>query len=257
MAGDMTCVGRCQTTLSECSGGSYSSLRFRLKTAVPMTQTKSYALFACWSLGAGMLLCRTANAQTIAVAGTSPAASLVSSGGADVHLSASAVTSTNHPAWARFASGTGNILYLAAGTLLPLVEDGKDGKQHALRTADSLLTSTLITEGLKTITHEKRPDGSDYKSFPSGHATAAFAVATMQAHYHPRQALLWYGGATLIAASRVTLHRHYTNDVIAGAAIGFLTSQLELRQRRGLLLYPFISGSKENRVTGLSMGGSF
>lgn len=162
------------------------------------------------------------------------------------------------PSWARFASGTGNIIFLAAGTLLPLVEDGKNGGQHSLRTADSLIVSTLITEALKTITHEKRPDGSDTKSFPSGHATAAFAVATMQAHYHPRQAILWYAGATAISASRVKLHRHYTHDVIAGAAVGYFTSKLELHEGRGLLLRPFIhSDGARNRVSGLSFDGSF
>ena len=141
--------------------------------------------------------------------------------------------------------------------MLPFLEDGGNGKEHAIRTADSLLTSTLITEALKKVTHEKRPDGSDYKSFPSGHATAAFAVATMQAHYHPRQGLFWFAGATLIAASRVSLHRHHTHDVVAGAAIGVLTSRLELKQRRGLLLFPFISDQSKERTAGISLGGSF
>jgi len=142
---------------------------------------------------------------------------------------------------ARFASGAGNVLFLAAGVLAPLAEDGAQGRQHTYRAADSVLTSTLITEALKRIVREKRPDGSARTSFPSGHATAAFAVATMQANYHPKQALLWYGGATIIAASRVQLNRHYVHDVIAGAAVGYFTSHLELRSRHGLLLRPFIS----------------
>ena len=167
-------------------------------------------------------------------------------------------TSGNDPSWAKFASGTGNILFLGAGTLLPLIEDGKDGQQHALRTADSLIVSTLFSEALKRITHEKRPDGSNYESFPSGHATAAFAVATMQANYHPKQAIFWYAGATVIAASRVKLNRHYTHDVIAGAALGYFTSKLELGQNRGLLLRPFIrSDGPRNSVTGLSFSKSF
>ncbi len=162
------------------------------------------------------------------------------------------------PSWARFASGTGNILFLGAGTLLPLIEDGKNGGQHSLRTADSLIVSTLIGEALKRVTHKKRPDGSNYESFPSGHATAAFAVATMESHYHPKQAILWYGGATVIAASRVKLHRHYTVDVIAGAALGYFTSKLELKQGRGLLLRPFIHPEgPRGSVSGLSIGGSF
>ena len=162
------------------------------------------------------------------------------------------------PSWAKFASGTGNILFLGAGTLLPLIEDGKDGGQHSIRTADALLTSTLISEGLKRIVHKKRPDGGNYESFPSGHATAAFAVATMQAHYHPKQAILWYAGATTIAASRVKLRRHYTVDVIAGAVLGFATARLELGQNRGLLLRPFIhQAGPRNSVSGLSVSKSF
>ena len=162
------------------------------------------------------------------------------------------------PAWARFASDTGNLLFLSAGTLLPLLEDKKDGAQHTLRTADALIVSTLLAEGLKQIVHEKRPDGTDYKSFPSGHATAAFTVATMQAHYHPKQALFWYGGASLIGASRVALDRHYTHDVLAGAALGYFTAQLELNQNRGLVLRPFIrQNAPDNRLTGLSVSGSF
>ena len=167
-------------------------------------------------------------------------------------------TSGDDPAWAEFASGTGTLLFLSAGTLLPLVEDGQNGRQHALRTADALLVSTLIAEALKTATHEKRPDGTDFKSFPSGHATAAFTVATMQAHYHPRGAILWYAGASAIAASRVRLDRHYTRDVIAGAALGYFTARLELGQNRGLLLRPFIrSQGANNRVSGLSFSRSF
>ena len=167
-------------------------------------------------------------------------------------------TSGHDASWAKFASGTGNILFLSAGTLLPLIEDGKEGGQHSLRTADALIVSTLFSEGLKRITNEKRPDGSNRQSFPSGHATAAFAVATMQAHYHPKQAILWYAGATAIAASRVKLRRHYTHDVIAGAVLGFFTSRWELSQNRGLLLRPFIRPEEpRNNVTGVSFSKSF
>lgn len=158
---------------------------------------------------------------------------------------------------AEFASGSGTLIYVGAATLLPLLEDGPEGEAHALRTADSLLTSTLITEALKRIVREKRP-GSDTErtSFPSGHATAAFAIATMQSHYHPRQALLWYGGATLISYSRVKLNRHYYHDVVAGAAVGYLTSRFELSRPRGLILSPFIR-SRHAGGNGLSLSMSF
>ncbi|HEX8234792.1 MAG TPA: phosphatase PAP2 family protein [Abditibacteriaceae bacterium] len=174
----------------------------------------------------------------------------------DSHLNAASFNRNSGGSEARFASGTGSVIYIAAGTLLPLLEDEKDGKDHSLRTADSLLTSTLITEALKRLVGEKRPDDSARTSFPSGHATAAFAVATMQAHFHPKQALLWYGGATLIAASRVQLHRHYVHDVVAGAAVGYLTSRFELSRPRGLILAPFIKSRKAGG-NGLSFNMSF
>lgn len=142
---------------------------------------------------------------------------------------------------AKFASGSGNILYLAAGLGLPLLSDGANGTRHSLRVADSLVVSLAITEGLKGLTREKRPDSNAHDSFPSGHATAAFAVATMESSLHPRQAPLWYLGATLISASRVRLRRHNTGDVLVGAAIGAGVSRIEIVQPHGLLLSPFLT----------------
>lgn len=186
-----------------------------------------------------------AQAQTVPDPVPAPATlSLSSSHGSDNNL-------------AKFASGPGNLLFLSAGTLLPLLEDGPDGKEHALRAADSLLSSTLITSALKRIVREKRPDSDKRTSFPSGHATAAFAVATMQSHFHPHQALFWYGGASLIAYSRVKLHRHYTHDVVAGAAVGILTSRLEISRPRGLVLAPFISSRREGGPSGINLSLNF
>lgn len=168
---------------------------------------------------------------------------------ADDIQSSFSLNNSGHKSWAKFASGTGNIVYLAAGTLLPLVEDGAAGKQHAIRTADALVTSTILAEGLKIVTHERRPNGGDYKSFPSGHATAAFTVATMQAHYHPNQALYWYAGATAIGVSRVALDEHHWHDVFAGAALGYFTSTYELHQHHGILLRPFIHDQGAGQAT--------
>ena len=158
-------------------------------------------------------------------------------------LSAPAAVRADSPARkaSTFGSGAGNILFLAAGVGLPLLSDGHDGKNHALRAADALGTSVLLAEGIKALVREKRPDSNAHDSFPSGHATAAFAVATVEGSLHPKQAPLWYLGAALISYSRVRLHRHTTGDVLAGAALGFGVSKLELSQPRGLLLSPFIT----------------
>lgn len=140
-----------------------------------------------------------------------------------------------------FASGSGNILYLATTVGLPLLTDGKDGRNHSLRAADALGTSVLLAEGLKNLVREKRPDANTHDSFPSGHVTAAFAIATVESQFHPRQAQFWYTGATLISYSRLRLNRHYVQDVVAGAALGFFTARLELSRPHGLILSPLIS----------------
>ena len=154
--------------------------------------------------------------------------------------SASAHADTPDHEAAKFASGSGNILYLAAGVGLPLLSDGRYGTRHALRVADALGTSVLLAEALKNLTHEKRPDSNSHDSFPSGHATAAFAVATVESDFHPHQAAYWYLGATLISLSRVRLRRHTAADVAAGAALGAGTARVEVNQPRGLILSPLI-----------------
>ena len=157
-----------------------------------------------------------------------------------------------------FVSGPGTLLYLGTGVTLPLLTDPQQGKQRALRTLDSLGTSTIACVALKKITRVERPDSDSKDSFPSCHATAAFAVATVQSHYHPESAFLWYSGASLISYSRLNLNRHRIEEVLAGAALGYLTAKLELSQKRGLILFPFIhSNDADERIVGLQVVGSF
>ncbi len=186
------------------------------------------------------------------------ACTMLAMGGATVGALPSRADSFDHKE-AKFASGTGSLLYLASSMAMPILLHDEHATQHSLRTADAIITSSLLTEVLKRVVREKRPDSSARTSFPSGHATAAFAAATMASHYHPKQALLWYAGATLIAASRVQLHRHYVHDVVAGAAIGYLTAKFEIKQPHGLLLAPFIKpeGGRRGQRMGFALTGSF
>ncbi|RYG69063.1 phosphatase PAP2 family protein [bacterium] len=127
-------------------------------------------------------------------------------------------------------------------------------KQQWIRTADSLLTTTLITYGLKSVIHEDRPDDSGDDSFPSLHTSAAFSIAATQAYFHPKQAPYWYGAATLVGIQRVHADKHYWHDVAAGAALGYFTARLEVRQKNGLLLRPFIRDNGSNNPAGQTRG---
>jgi undecaprenyl-diphosphatase len=60
----------------------------------------------------------------------------------------------------------------------------------------------------------------DYASFPSGHATNIFALATAIAILWPRGRMLLYAAATWVAASRVLIGAHYFTDAVTGAIIG-------------------------------------
>jgi len=60
----------------------------------------------------------------------------------------------------------------------------------------------------------------EYASFPSGHATTAFAALVAFGAVFPRTRPVLWVYALLIAASRVMVSAHYPSDLIAGAAFG-------------------------------------
>ncbi len=110
------------------------------------------------------------------------------------------------------------------------VESTDGWRDLALTTTSSYVMSAGMAFTLKHTIHEWRPDHSDQKSFPSGHATVAFAGATMLRHQYgqlsPWIPVAGYGLATFVAVDRATRHRHHWYDVASGAAIGVGISEL-------------------------------
>ncbi|RMH02644.1 MAG: phosphatase PAP2 family protein [Nitrospirae bacterium] len=63
---------------------------------------------------------------------------------------------------------------------------------------------------------------SGLDAFPSGHASASFAVAAVLSRHVPQGSWLWYGLAGFVAISRVIRGSHFPTDVLAGALLGFV-----------------------------------
>lgn len=97
-----------------------------------------------------------------------------------------------------------------------------------------LLNATLVNIGyttlLKTVVVRERPDGSNDSSFPSGHASNAFTLATVaERHYGWRAGGPAYAIAAAVGVSRIMRDKHYLSDVIAGAALGYIVGRTVVR----------------------------
>ncbi len=120
---------------------------------------------------------------------------------------------------------------VAATSLLDLAEGEGAGTLEI--GAEALGATAIVTQVLKTVTHRKRPEGNSYESFPSGHASFAFASATFLARYvdgavdgwGDKLGYLAYLPATYVGISRVEGQRHFASDVTFGAFLGiFITN---------------------------------
>ncbi len=70
------------------------------------------------------------------------------------------------------------------------------------------------------------PTAYDYHSFPSGHTTTAFTIATVLSLMAPRYWPYFYMYAIVMGLSRVLNWNHYVSDVLAGAMFGTVVTLL-------------------------------
>lgn len=82
------------------------------------------------------------------------------------------------------------------------------------------LTATL-TSAIKILTGRERPNGKGRRSFPSGHTSGSFAIASvLDELYGAYIGLPAYIIAGLVGVQRIHDNKHWLTDVIAGAALG-------------------------------------
>ncbi|KQX25147.1 phosphatase PAP2 family protein [Sphingomonas sp. Root1294] len=84
-----------------------------------------------------------------------------------------------------------------------------------------MAAATGTAFALKSMISERRPDGSDRHSFPSGHASFSYAAAaSLENRYGWQVGLPAFALASFVGVARVEAKRHHWYDVAAGAAIG-------------------------------------
>ena len=122
-----------------------------------------------------------------------------------------------------------------------------------------------FVNGIKYTAKEMRPDGSTANSWPSGHTATAFVGATLlHKEYGLTRSPWWsvagYGVATATGVMRVLNNRHWISDVMSGAGIGIMSTELGyalcdlLFKGKGLLRNDLVFDSENPSFFSISMG---
>ena len=111
--------------------------------------------------------------------------------------------------------------YWGIGGQLIVLGSLKYGSNEFNSTTSAIIGNVLCTYGLKFVSGRVRPDGSNRRSFPSGHTSSSFLAATI-AHdlYGRKVSAPAYVLAGLTGLSRIHDDKHYLSDVIFGASLG-------------------------------------
>lgn len=122
-------------------------------------------------------------------------------------------------------------------------------RKTVLLSVESFVLTGVFVQTIKYTTHRHRPNTDDpphtfdgpslhgtnsNSSFPSGHASSAFAVATVIASEYDNVIVptLAYGIATITAMNRVSHNAHWASDIFVGSAIGYFTGRAVVASHR-------------------------
>ena len=129
----------------------------------------------------------------------------------------------------------------------------------------SYVLMAALVNGIKYTAKEMRPDGSTANSWPSGHTATAFVGASLlHKEYGLTRSPWWsvagYGVATATGVMRVLNNRHWISDVMSGAGIGIMSTELGyalcdlMFKQKGLLRNDMILENEKPSFFSISMG---
>ncbi|UKB84540.1 phosphatase PAP2 family protein [Chryseobacterium sp. MEBOG06] len=162
--------------------------------------------------------------------------------------------------------------YAPAAAVYGLKLSGVKGRNNLGRATLSYVTSLaimgILVNSIKYTAKVERPDGSKNNSFPSGHSAMAFTNASfLHKEYgmvNPAYSIAGYGSAALTGLGRNLNNRHWIPDVLAGAGIGILSTELgyffidKIYKNKGdnLGLLSKIQGNENPSFIALKMGAA-
>jgi hypothetical protein len=122
-----------------------------------------------------------------------------------------------------------------AGLTVGLFSAGRISRGDTFRAASydlsqAILITQVYTQALKLVTQRERPDGSNNLSFPSGHASNAFAMASVIARHYKKLAIPAYAFGTYVAMSRMAAGKHFFSDIVAGSGLGLGIGRVVVRR---------------------------
>lgn len=130
--------------------------------------------------------------------------------------------------------------HMPSATVFVLSLSGVKGKHDLPNQLALYLKSEILMLGvvysLKYTVGESRPDTGAKNSFPSGHTAQAFTAATFLSKEYGHKSV-WiivgaYTAATTVGVFRMLNNRHWISDVLVGAGIGMLSTELVYRTHK-------------------------
>ena len=154
---------------------------------------------------------------------------------------------------------------MVVGLKIGGVEGRSDWPRLLASSALSYGIMAAFVNGIKYTAKEMRPDGSTANSWPSGHTATSFVGATILHKEYgltrsPWYSVAGYGVATATGVMRVLNNRHWISDVMSGAGLGILSTELGyafadlMFKGKGLLRNDMVLSNENPSFFAISMG---
>jgi membrane-associated phospholipid phosphatase len=209
-------------------GSAHAQVQDTINKKSTLLVGKDALLLGAFAVGAGLL---------------APIDRQVASRSQDAAVQANRILKTGATGF-RLLGDPGSVLTGAGLYLIGRADGQRRVQALGLHSVESILLAGALGTGIKIVAGRQRPSADTanpynfqlwrglkddkYRSFPSGHTTAAFAFAstlTRESQFWRPHAVwyvgtVFYGGASLIGVSRIYNNMHWASDVMSGAALG-------------------------------------